>query len=131
MGDLLNQQPANHQAAVRLYVLHSNNKYWHRCLIRGCLFTSSHIDNPTLATSDIDPHRITTSPTYSFRQRYFPSVTGKMAKFFFCFILCNCDAVAHIRFRHLGQFFMEPSDYYDAAIYKVLHFIRGVGLIKG
>jgi hypothetical protein len=29
------------------------------------------------------------------------------------------------------QFFMEPSDYYDAPIYKVLHFIRGVGLIKG
>jgi hypothetical protein len=35
------------------------------------------------------------------------------------------------KFRHLGQFFMEPSDYYDAPIYKVLHFIRGVGLIKG
>jgi hypothetical protein len=35
-----------------------------------------------------------------------------------------------IRFRHLGQFFMEPSDYYDAPIYKVVHFIRGVGLIK-
>jgi hypothetical protein len=46
-------------------------------------------------------------------------------------ILCDCEAVAYIRFRHLGQFFMEPSDYYDAAIYKVLHFIRGVGLIKG
>jgi hypothetical protein len=26
---------------------------------------------------------------------------------------------------------LEPSDYYDARIYKVLHFIRGVGLIKG
>jgi hypothetical protein len=46
-------------------------------------------------------------------------------------ILCDCDAVAQIRFRHLGQFFMEPSDYYDAPIDKVLHFIRGVGLIKG
>jgi hypothetical protein len=29
------------------------------------------------------------------------------------------------------QFFMEPSDYYDAPIDKVLHFIRSVGLIKG
>jgi hypothetical protein len=29
-------------------------------------------------------------------------------------ILCDCEAVAHIRFHHLGQFFMEPSDYYDA-----------------
>jgi hypothetical protein len=46
-------------------------------------------------------------------------------------ILCDCEAVAHLRFRHLGQFFMEPSDYYDAPIDKVLHFIRGVGLIKG
>jgi hypothetical protein len=46
-------------------------------------------------------------------------------------ILCDCEAVAHLRFRHLGQFFMEPSDYYDAPTDKALHFIRGVGLIKG
>jgi hypothetical protein len=45
-------------------------------------------------------------------------------------ILCNCEAVAHIRFRHLSQFFIEPSDYYDAPIDNVLHFIRGVGLIR-
>jgi hypothetical protein len=30
-----------------------------------------------------------------------------------------------------GKIFMEPSDYYDAPIDKVLHLIRGVGLIKG
>jgi hypothetical protein len=46
-------------------------------------------------------------------------------------ILRDCEAVAQIRFRHLGQFFMEPSDYYDVPIDRVLHFIRGVGLIKG
>jgi hypothetical protein len=46
-------------------------------------------------------------------------------------ILCDCEAIAYLRFRHLGQFFMEPSDYYDAPINKVVHFIRGVGLIKG
>jgi hypothetical protein len=46
-------------------------------------------------------------------------------------ILCDSEAVAHVRFYYLGQFFMEPSDYYDAPLYKVLHFIRGVGLIKG
>jgi hypothetical protein len=45
-------------------------------------------------------------------------------------ILCHCEAVAHVRFCHLGQFFIEPSDYYDTPIYKVLHFIRGVGLIR-
>jgi hypothetical protein len=45
-------------------------------------------------------------------------------------ILCDCEAIAYLRFRHLRQFFMEQSDYYDAPIYKVLHFIRGVGLIR-
>jgi hypothetical protein len=29
-------------------------------------------------------------------------------------ILCDCEATAYLRFRHLGHFFMEPSDYYDA-----------------
>jgi hypothetical protein len=46
-------------------------------------------------------------------------------------ILCDFEAVACLRFCHLVQFFMEPSDYYDAPIYKVLHFIWGVGLING
>jgi hypothetical protein len=46
-------------------------------------------------------------------------------------ILCDCEAIAHLRFRHLGQFCMEPSDYYDAPISEVLHFIRSVGLIRG
>jgi hypothetical protein len=46
-------------------------------------------------------------------------------------ILCDCEAIVYLRFRHLGQFFMVPSDYYDAPINKVLHFIWNVGLIKG
>jgi hypothetical protein len=46
-------------------------------------------------------------------------------------ILCDCEAIAYLRFRHLGQYFMELSDYYDDPINKVLHFIRSVGLIKG
>jgi hypothetical protein len=46
-------------------------------------------------------------------------------------ILCDCEAIAYLRFCRLGQFFMEPSDYYDALINKVLHFIRSLGLIKG
>jgi hypothetical protein len=29
-------------------------------------------------------------------------------------ILCDCEDAAQIRFRHLGQFFMEPSDYYES-----------------
>jgi hypothetical protein len=47
------------------------------------------------------------------------------------YVLCDCEAIAHLRFRHLGQLFMEPSDFYDARISKVLHFIGSVGLIKG
>jgi hypothetical protein len=39
-------------------------------------------------------------------------------------ILCDCEAIVYLRFRHLGQLFMEPSDYYDGPINKVLHFIR-------
>jgi hypothetical protein len=31
-------------------------------------------------------------------------------------IVCDCEAIANLRFRHLGQFFMEPTDYYDAPI---------------
>jgi hypothetical protein len=46
-------------------------------------------------------------------------------------ILCDCEAIANLRFCHLGQFFMEQNDYYDAPINRVLHFIRSVGLIKG
>jgi hypothetical protein len=46
-------------------------------------------------------------------------------------ILRDCEAIAYLRFRYLGQFFMEPSDFYDAPIIEVLHFIRSVGLIKG
>jgi hypothetical protein len=45
-------------------------------------------------------------------------------------ILCDCVAIAYLRFRHLGQFFMKSHDYYDGPINKDLHFIRSVGLIK-
>jgi hypothetical protein len=43
----------------------------------------------------------------------------------------DCEAVAHIRLHDLGQCFMEPRDYNDTPIDKVLHFIRGSGLIRG
>jgi hypothetical protein len=60
--------------------------------------------------------------------------TGKTAIFILMYciiILCDFEAIAYLRFRHLGQFFIELSDYYDAPINKVLHFIRSVILIKG
>jgi hypothetical protein len=46
-------------------------------------------------------------------------------------IFCDCEALAYLRFRNLGLFFMEPIDFYDVPIGKVLHFIRVVGLTKG
>jgi hypothetical protein len=46
-------------------------------------------------------------------------------------ILCECEALAYLRFRHLGQYFMEPSDYFDVPTYKILHYVRSAGLLKG
>jgi hypothetical protein len=46
-------------------------------------------------------------------------------------ILCDCEAIAYLRFRHLDQFFMKTCDVYNAPIIKVLHFIQSVGLIEG
>jgi hypothetical protein len=60
-----------------------------------------------------------------------PSVKGVKKKTNQPHTSCDCEAAAQIRFRHLGQFFMERSDYYDAPIDKDLQFIRGVGLING
>jgi hypothetical protein len=45
-------------------------------------------------------------------------------------VLCDCEAIAHLQFHHLGQFFMKPGDYYDAPISKVLQFVQSAGLIK-
>jgi hypothetical protein len=28
-------------------------------------------------------------------------------------VLCDCEAIAYLRFHHLAKFFMEPIDYYD------------------
>jgi hypothetical protein len=46
-------------------------------------------------------------------------------------VLCDCEAIAYLQFRRLGQYFMAPDDYYDTPISKVLQFLRNVGLIKG
>jgi hypothetical protein len=46
-------------------------------------------------------------------------------------ILCACEAVSYLRFCQQGKFFMEPSEYYDAFISKVLHSVHSVGVIKG
>jgi hypothetical protein len=47
-------------------------------------------------------------------------------------ILCDCEAIAYLKFHHFVTWasLVEPSDYYDALINKVLHFIRSIGLVK-
>jgi hypothetical protein len=36
------------------------------------------------------------------------------------YILCDCEAIAYLRFRHLGHYFMEPGDYQDAPVSKTV-----------
>jgi hypothetical protein len=45
-------------------------------------------------------------------------------------VLRDCEATAHLWFHHLGQFLMEPGDYYDIPISKVLHCILSVDWYK-
>jgi hypothetical protein len=35
-------------------------------------------------------------------------------KWRFTHVLCDCEAAAYLRFRHLGHCFMEPGDYQTA-----------------
>jgi hypothetical protein len=45
-------------------------------------------------------------------------------------ILFDCQATACLRLRHLGYYFMQPSYHHDAALRRVLRFIKSVGLTK-
>ena len=42
-------------------------------------------------------------------------------------VLCDCEALATIRFRHLGQHFVKPGDFHDISNYMILHFVQSVG----
>jgi hypothetical protein len=49
------------------------------------------------------------------------------------YILCDCDAIAYLRFRYPGLYFMEPDDYHDhhdTPLSKTLHFVLSVRLLK-
>jgi hypothetical protein len=43
--------------------------------------------------------------------------------------LCECEALATLRFGHLGHF-MRPGDFEDIAASKVLRFVQGAGLLN-
>jgi hypothetical protein len=43
----------------------------------------------------------------------------------------DCEAIAYLRFRHMGHYFMEPGDNQDAAVSTILHVLQRAGLLKG
>jgi hypothetical protein len=45
-------------------------------------------------------------------------------------ILCVCEALATLRFRHLGCHFMKLGDFEDIFISKILHFFQSVELLN-
>jgi hypothetical protein len=45
-------------------------------------------------------------------------------------ILCDCEALATLRFRHLGRHFMKPGDFEDISVRNILHFVEGAGLLN-
>jgi hypothetical protein len=44
-------------------------------------------------------------------------------------VLCDCEALATLRFRHLSHHFMKPGDFEDISVSKILHFVQGAGLL--
>jgi hypothetical protein len=45
-------------------------------------------------------------------------------------VLCDCEALATLRFRHLGYHFMKPGDFEDISVSMILHFVESVGLLN-
>jgi len=45
-------------------------------------------------------------------------------------VLCECEALAVFRVRHLGRHFLKPGGFADISISKVLNFVQSVGLLN-
>jgi hypothetical protein len=45
-------------------------------------------------------------------------------------ILYDCEAVATLRFMHLGHHFMKPGDIEDISVSKILHFVQCARLLN-
>jgi hypothetical protein len=45
-------------------------------------------------------------------------------------VLCDHEAVATLRFRHLVHHFMKPGDFEDISASKILHFVQDAGLLN-
>jgi hypothetical protein len=45
-------------------------------------------------------------------------------------VLCDCEALATLRFRHLGLHFMRPGDFKNIPVSRILHFFQGMGMLN-
>ena len=45
-------------------------------------------------------------------------------------VRCNCEALATLKFRHLGRRFLKAGDFEDNSVSKILHFVQGMGLLN-
>jgi hypothetical protein len=44
--------------------------------------------------------------------------------------LFDCEALATLRFKHLGHHFMKPGGFEDISVRKILHFVQGAGMLN-
>jgi hypothetical protein len=45
-------------------------------------------------------------------------------------VLCDCKALAALRFRYLGCHFTKPGDFKDISVSRILHFVQNVVLLN-
>jgi hypothetical protein len=46
-------------------------------------------------------------------------------------VLCHCEALVTLRFRHLGHHFMKADDFKDISVSRTLHCVQDVGQLNG
>jgi hypothetical protein len=52
----------------------------------------------------------------------------KQASDTYSHVLCDCEALATLRFRRLGCHFTKPGDFEDISVSKILHLVQGARL---
>jgi hypothetical protein len=45
-------------------------------------------------------------------------------------VLCDCEALATLRFRHLGEHFLKPGNSDNISNSRILHFVHSAGLLN-
>jgi len=45
-------------------------------------------------------------------------------------IFCDSETMTTLRFRHLDHHFMEPGDFEDISVSKIMQFVQSVGLLN-